>query len=44
MSLFLNNKFPLYRGYKEQQINGKSTKPNPKGNRKTKDNKKRKTS
>ena len=42
--LFLNNKFPLYRGYKEK-IKGKSTKPNPKGNRKTtKDNKKKKTS
>ena len=41
--LFLNNKFSLYKGYKEEK-NGKSTKPNPKGNMKTKDNKKRKTS
>ena len=42
--LFLNNKFPLYKGYKEE-IKGKSKKHNPRGNRKTnKDNKKRKTS
>ena len=39
----LNNKFPLYRGQKEE-INAKSTKPNPKENMKTKDNKKKKTS